>query len=129
MRWLNPSEVVALHKTVMQGMGWSPAPLKDEGTLESAIMRPQMAFQYDGADIVTQASLLALGISQAQAFLDGNKRTAYASLEVFLNVNGMRLDVDSLNVARELERVAEAEDRRVAAESFESWLRGVVVPR
>ncbi len=36
-------------------------------------MRPRMAAYYSEADIIYQAALLAVGISQAQAFLDGNK--------------------------------------------------------
>ncbi|HEY7036854.1 MAG TPA: type II toxin-antitoxin system death-on-curing family toxin [Thermomicrobiales bacterium] len=126
MRWLDVAEVVALHETIMRGMGWSPAPLRDEGGLESAVMRPRMAATYDDADLIRQAALLALGISQAQAFVDGNKRTAYAALETFLYVNGVRLTADPLAIARELERVAEADDRRAAAAAFEDWLRKTI---
>jgi len=129
VRWLNVAEVVALHQTIMRKMGWNAAPLRDAGALESAVMRPQMAFQYQGADLAEQAALLALGISQAQAFLDGNKRTAYAALEVFLFVNGSQLAVDSLEVARQLERVAEAEDRKRAVDEFQAWLGRTIVPR
>ena len=72
----------------MRRLGDAPKPLRDEGTLESAVMRPQMAAYYEGADIVRQAALLGVGISQAQAFLDGNKRTAYLALNTFLRMNG-----------------------------------------
>ena len=48
-----------------------------------------MAAYYEGADIVRQAALLGVGISQAQAFLDGNKRTAYLALNTFLRMNGL----------------------------------------
>jgi death-on-curing protein len=123
LRWLDVAEIVGLHETIMRGMGWSPAPLRDEGGLESAVMRPRMAARYEDADLIRQAAVLAVGISQAQAFVDGNKRTAYAALETFLYVNGVRLSIDPVTIARELERVAEAEDRRLAAEAFESWLR------
>jgi death on curing protein len=126
MRWLDVAEIVGLHETIMRGMGWSPAPLRDEGGLESAVMRPPMAAQYEDADLIRQAAVLAVGISQAQAFVDGNKRTAYAALETFLYVNGVRLTNDPLDIARELERVAEAEDRRSAADAFESWLCAVI---
>jgi death-on-curing protein len=126
MRWLSAAEVIGLHGSVMRRMGWPLAPLLDEGAVESAVMRPQMAARYDDADPSRQAALLSLGISQAQAFLDGNKRTAYAALEVFLYLNGLRLATDSLTAARELERVAEAADRRAAEAEFEVWLRGVV---
>ncbi|HET8523157.1 MAG TPA: type II toxin-antitoxin system death-on-curing family toxin [Thermomicrobiales bacterium] len=125
-RWLDVADVIALHEAIMSRMGWSPAPLRDEGALESAVMRAQMAAFYEGADLVHQAALLAIGISQAQAFIDGNKRTADAALELFLAINGVPLTIDPLDVARELERIAEAEDRVSAAEAFEVWLRQAV---
>lgn len=127
--WPDVAIIVALHEEIMRRMGWSPAPLRDEGALESAVMRPKMAAHYEDADLVYQAALLALGISQAQAFVDGNKRTAFAALKLFLNLNGHDLFVDPLTCARELERVAEAEDRRTAGQAFETWLRSVVQQR
>ncbi|HET8523365.1 MAG TPA: hypothetical protein VFL82_09035, partial [Thermomicrobiales bacterium] len=71
-------------------------------------------------------ALLGVGISQAQAFLDGNKRTAFAAIKIFLEANGQPLIISPLDVARELERIAEAEDRVSAAEAFEVWLRQAV---
>lgn len=124
--WPDVAIVVALHEAIMRRLGWSPAPLRDESALESAIMRPQMAAHYEGADIVRQAALLGIGISQAQAFVDGNKRTAFATLRLFLDLNGHTLNADPLAVARALERVAETNDRRMAEEAFEAWLREVV---
>ncbi|MGH2562827.1 MAG: type II toxin-antitoxin system death-on-curing family toxin [Thermomicrobiales bacterium] len=125
-RWLSVAEVVALHEAIMRHMGWAPAPLRDPGTLESAIMRPQMVAHYEGADLIRQAALLAIGISQAQAFLDGNKRTAYAALELFPHVNGVDLTIAPLEIARHLEHIAEAEDREAAAAAFEAWLRQAI---
>lgn len=126
--WLSVADVIALHEKIMTRMGWAPAPLRDEGGLESAVMRPRMAAHYEEADIARQAALLAVGISQAQAFVDGNKRTGYAALEVFLLINGWQITVDSVAVARELERVAEAADRAEAGTGFEAWLREHVAP-
>ncbi len=113
---------------MMQGMGWGPAPFRGggEALLESAVMRPQMTEHYEGADLVRQAALLAGGISQAQAYLDGNKRTAYHATLVFLKVNGLALLLDDggLGMARELEKVAErADSLQAATERFELWLR------
>src|SRR5215207_2690307 len=87
LRYPTLAEVIAIHEKVMRGLGDAPRPLRVEGLLESALTRPQMAAYYEGADIVRQATLLGLGISQAQAFLDGNKRTAFATLDAFLWVN------------------------------------------
>jgi death-on-curing protein len=99
-------DVVALHEEIMRLLGFAPAPLRDQGALESAVMRTRMAEAYDEADIIRQAALLAIGISQAQAFLDGNKRTAYAAIDTFLRVNGFAYAGDPVDLAKQLESVA-----------------------
>jgi death-on-curing protein len=113
---------------MMQATGWGPAPFRGggEALLESAVMRPQMAEHYENADLLRQAALLAVGISQAQAYLDGNKRTAYHATLVFLKVNGLalRLEDGGLGMALELEKVAERVDSLEAAtERLDAWLR------
>jgi death-on-curing protein len=125
-RWLDVAVVIALHEAIMRHMGWAPAGLRDEGALESAVMRAPMAAHYEGADLLRQAVLLGVGISQAQAFVDGNKRTAYAALELFLRINGVGLSIEPLVLARQLERVAEAANRQTAAHEFEAWLRDAI---
>lgn len=81
--WLDLTEIVALHEAIMVRLGVAPQPLRAVGGLEAAVMRPQMTAHYEGGDLFDAAALLAVGISQALAFLDGNKRTAYAALELF----------------------------------------------
>jgi len=127
-RYLSVADVEALHIEMMLGMGWRPAPFRGggEALLESAVMRPQMAEHYEEADLIRQAALLAVGISQAQAYLDGNKRTAYHATLVFLKVNGLALQLEDggLRMARELEKVADRADSLDAAtDRFELWLR------
>lgn len=127
---LSLAEVIGLHVFIMERLGQRPEPLRDERLLESAIMRPRMAHYYEDADIIRQASLLAVGISQAQAFVDGNKRTAYIATEVFLDLNGLELVGDPVETARQLELVAERTDSLDAAtDRFEAWLREHVGPR
>jgi death-on-curing protein len=89
-----------------------------------------MAAWYEDADIVRQAALLAVGISQAQAFVDGNKRTAFATLDAFLWVNGWEYVADPMELARQLEQAAiPATDAVTATDAFEAWLRDNVHPR
>lgn len=125
-QYLSLGDVEALHIAVMQQMGSHPSPFRaeGEGLLESAVMRPQMAAYYEGADLIRQAALLAVGISQSQAYLDGNKRTAFAALRHFLALNGLDFTETSLAVARQIELVAERTDSLDAATArFEDWLR------
>ncbi len=89
-----------------------------------------MAAHYEDADIARQAALLAVGISQAQAFLDGNKRTAMTATYLFLGLNGLTVRAASIEFARQLELVAERPGERDAAtDAFEAWLRDRLAPR
>ena len=124
IRHLSVADVMALHDTMMRDMGDRPAALRDPGLLESAVLRPQMAAYYEGADLIRQAAVLAVGISQNQPYVDGNKRTAYIAAQVFLRVNGSPFAGEPLDMARELEAVATRTDSLDAATGrFEAWLR------
>src|SRR5215217_3132066 len=130
LRYPTVAEVIAIHEKVLRGLGEAPKPLRDEGLLESALTRPQMAAYYEGADLVRQATLLGTGISQAQAFLDGNKRTAFATLDAFHWVNGWEFVGEPMELARRFEQFAERSgDPDAAIDAFEAWLRDYVQPR
>ena len=128
--WLDVSDVVLLHAAMMRERGRAPQPLRDAGGLESAVMRPRMLAYYEGEhDIVELAAVLGSGISQVQAFLDGNKRTAFVSMRVFPDQNGLRFATDPIDVAKQLEAIAEGPDRGAATAAFGEWLRANVAPR
>ena len=128
-RYLTLAEVMAFHQLVMVRTGANPASLRDVGLLESAIARPQSVAHYEDADLVRQAVQLAVGISQAQAFLDGNKRTAYAACDGFLRLNGVEFSGDPLELAQYLERIAAAiEAREDLIKQFERWLGEETAP-
>jgi death-on-curing protein len=122
-QYLSLADVIAIHEKAMRRLGLAPNPLRDSGGLESAVMRPQMAAWYEGADLVRQAALLAVGISQAQAFLDGNKRTAYLGMNTFLRMNSHSYVGDHLALARQLEQFAGRSNNPAAIDEFEAWLR------
>ena len=121
-KYLSLADVIALHTMIMERMNSSPMPLRDEGALESAVQRPKMVAFYEQADIIRQAVVLAVGISQAQAFLDGKKRTAFAVLDVFLRINGWRFTGDSLALAKQLVATAGVDNLTEAEAHFEQWL-------
>ncbi|MDQ3327473.1 MAG: type II toxin-antitoxin system death-on-curing family toxin [Chloroflexota bacterium] len=113
----------------MEGTGSPSAHLRDDGRLEAAVMRPRMAAHYERADVIRQCALMAVGISQAQAFVDGNKRTAFAAADVFLRLNGLYISGNPVEMAQQLEHVAEREGRLdEATTEFEQLLRQSVTP-
>lgn len=113
----------------MDETGWEPSPLRSRGLLESAALRAQNLAHYQGADLAEQASGLAIGISQNQPFLDGNKRTAYVVMLTFLEANGFTLGEPPLQIAERLVHVAEqSSDREAAEEEFTDWIRAHLKP-
>lgn len=127
--YLTVADIISLHEFIMQKTGFAPEPLRNEGRLESAAMRPQMAAYYEGADLIRQAAILAVGISQAQAFVDGNKRTALIAFDVFLQRNKYLITGDDDAVVDQLDHVAqEILDRDGAIDRFEAWLRTHIQP-
>lgn len=122
--YLSLADVIALHAAVLERMGHGIAPLRDAGLLEAAIVRPQTAAYYEEADLIRQAALLAVGVAQAEAFIDGNKRAAFAALDVFLRLNGRVMSAEPLDAARQIELLGERTDSLDAAtDRFEAWLR------
>jgi death-on-curing protein len=123
-RYLTVAEVVELHDRIMERTGARPEALRDEGLLESALMRAQTAAYYEDADLVTQAVLMAVGISQNQPFVDGNKRAAFVTLDIFLRINGLEFQGDPLELAKQIEQIAENPERRTEATTdLAHWLR------
>lgn len=83
-------EVLELHKRVIERYGGSPG-VRDLGLLQSALLRPQSGYY---RSLSTQAAALLQSLALNHAFVDGNKRVAYAAAKIFLTLNGFRLEVD-----------------------------------
>jgi death-on-curing family protein len=92
-RWLSFETVIEINRTLVAVTGEQHF-LRDQGLLECAIARPQNAFAYGEEDIVVLAARLMAGIAQAHAFKQGNKRTAFTSMRLFLRANGYDLGFD-----------------------------------
>ena len=63
--------------------------VRDDGLVESSLGSAENAWFYGGGDLFDIAAAYAFHLSQAQAFFDGNKRTAAAAAFVFLEGNGV----------------------------------------
>ncbi len=85
-RFLERSEVDELHLDSLQAYGGT-AGTRDDGLVESALGSAINTALYGGGDVFDVAAAYAFHIAQAQAFLDGNKRTAIGSALAFLALN------------------------------------------
>ena len=91
--WINEELVIAIHARQIAEHGGSGG-MRDKSLLQSALARPQQLYAYGdpSPDIAALAASLAYGISKNHPFVDGNKRTAAVLCELFIVVNGMRLE-------------------------------------
>ncbi len=88
--WLDLGIVLDFHAEQLALFG-GPDGIRDMGLLESALARPQNKLAYGETDLAALAAAYAFGIARNHPFIDGNKRTALASMIVFLNLNGLAL--------------------------------------
>jgi len=101
--------------------------VRNFGLLESALARPRNSFAYGEEDLVVLAVTLMAGISRAHAFEQGNKRTAFAAMRLFLGANGYDTTFDdSVPWADEMISLIE---HRSTEEDFTRAVRPYVVPR
>jgi prophage maintenance system killer protein len=82
-------ELKALNRKIHDDAG-SPERFKldQPSPLESCLKRARVAYSNTPDGVIQTASLLAYGIARAQAFVDGNRRTAYFATLSFLQANG-----------------------------------------
>ena len=114
--------VLELHEYLMRDL-WGETfygPCRPE-LLQSAIARPIHAACYEEADGLRQAAYLFQGLLMNHGFRQGNKRTAYATLEWFLSVNHLgsitASDDDVIHFC------LNAENDQWSINEIESWLR------
>jgi len=85
------ADALFFHKELIGRYGGADG-IRDMGALESALHRPQTGY-YD--TLVHEAAALLESLVRIHPFVDGNKRVAFACVDVFLKINGHRLAADS----------------------------------
>ncbi|WP_291014396.1 type II toxin-antitoxin system death-on-curing family toxin [Hydrogenophaga sp.] len=122
--WLNPQVLLAVHEAQLAEHGGA-AGTRDASLFESAVSRPQNLAAYglpDGGapDVADLAAAYGFGISRNHPFIDGNKRTGYVAAELFLMLNGWRLEANDSDCALAMLAVAAGD---LTEPAFAQWLR------
>ena len=111
-------DVLGMHTVLIQRYGGLPG-VRDPGTLEAALYRPQTGYY---KDTIEQAAALMESLAMNHPFVDGNKRIAFASMDVFLRLNGYKLNRGSELLFADIMGMLEAGELNLAR--VDSWLRG-----
>ena len=119
-KWLSELSIMRLHAESVAEHGGS-AGLRDKGLLQSALARARNLYSYEGVTEVQRlAAAYGFGIAHNHPFLDGNKRTAFFAIGLFLLKNGYVLDTDDAEATRAMFALASGD--LTEAELVE-WIR------
>lgn len=119
-KWILKKVILLLHSEILADHGGLEG-LGDEGLLESALARPKNLFAHSSdVHIARLAASYCFGIIQNHPFLDGNKRTGFLSIGLFLELNGKSLVADQVEAIQIIFALAAGEiDEKQLAE----WIR------
>lgn len=115
--YLTLEDVIYIHDEQLRLYGGA-AGVRDEGLILSVLLRPQTGYY---RDLIEEAAALWESLAMNHGFVDGNKRVAFACMDIFLGLNGARLEAEPEDVIAFIYRHLEAGTFRkpVLAE----WLR------
>jgi death on curing protein len=117
--WIASDVLNAVHDEQLAEHGGLPG-LRDANALESAIARAQQLAHYGSPDVAGLAAAYGYGIARNHPFSDGNKRTAFVAVELFLALNGHELTADDADCIMTMLRMAAGDTEEAA---FAQWIR------
>jgi death on curing protein len=118
--YLTLIEVLEIHKMLIEEHGGTHG-LRDAGALEAALFRPQSGY-YD--DLIAEASALFESLAINHPFLDGNKRIAFAATDIFLRINGSRINKPPMDIYSDMMKMFDTGTFNIA--HIEPWLRSCI---
>jgi death on curing protein len=118
-RWLSLGVLRAIHEEQLQEHGGASG-LRDLGLLESAVSRPENLVLYGTPDAADLAAAYGYGIARNHPFVDGNKRTAFVAVELFLALNAFELLANDASCVLCMLNVAAGE---LSEAAFADWIR------
>jgi death-on-curing protein len=110
-------EVKLLHEALIKEHGGNGG-VRDEGLLASALHRPQSGY-YE--DLFQQAAALLHSLVMNHCFIDGNKRVAFATTDIFLRLNGYVLEMDADEAEEFL--IKNVIQKKIELEQISDWLK------
>lgn len=120
--YVTTADALFFHKQLIEHYGGAPA-IRDAGALESALHRPQTGY-YDS--IIHEAAAVLESLVQNHPFIDGNKRVAFAVVDVLLRINGHSITATSGQIHAFIMKLFER--GTFDMEHLVPWLQGCIEP-
>lgn len=122
--WIDPAVLSAVHEEQLLEHGGA-AGVRDPGLFESALARPRNTAAYGAPDAAALAAAYGYGIARNHPFVDGNKRTAFVAIELFLALNGMELRAVDADCVMTMLSVAAG---TLSEDDLAAWIRRSIEP-
>ena len=123
--WIDNAVMLAVHQEQLAEHGGAGG-IRDIGLFESAMAGPQQMAHYGAPDFADLAAAYGRGLARNHPFVDGNKRTAFVAVELFLALNGFELRSSDADCVTTMLAVAAGQMDEAA---FARWLRQHSQPR
>jgi death-on-curing protein len=123
--WLDFQVMRAVHEEQLAEHGGGSG-VRDQGLFESAMNRPLNLVAYGDPDVAALAAAYGYGLARNHPFVDGNKRTAFVAVELFLALNGWNLLADDAQCVLTTLALAAGD---LSEDEFAQWLRAHIQPR
>ena len=117
--WVDPAVIRAVHEEQLAEHGGALG-TRDVGLLESALARPMQLAASGKPDAAALAAAYGYGLAKNHPFIDGNKRTAFVAVELFLLLNRWQLTATDADCVLTMLGVAEG---ILGEAEFAAWLR------
>ena len=118
--YVTTADALFFHKHLIERYGGAPG-IRDVGALESALHRAQTGY-YE--TLIHEAAALCESLVQNHPFVDGNKRVAFAVVDVFLRINGYTITASSGAIYNHVMKLLR--ERTFDMEHLVPWLQGIV---
>jgi death on curing protein len=118
--YVTTADALFFHKQLIERYGGADG-VRDVGALESALHRPQTGY-YD--TLIHEAAALMESLVQNHPFVDGNKRVAFAVVDVFLRINGFAIVASSAAIYEHV--IGLLEEGTFDLEHLVPWLQQIV---
>ena len=109
--------MLEIHNELIKRFG-GPAGIRDMGLLESALFRPQSGYY---PELTEMAAALFESLIKNHPFVDGNKRVAFFSCDIFLRLNGYKFKLEAKKAHQFLIGLLEKDECNL--ENLHLWIK------
>jgi len=122
-----PKQIILyFHEKLIQNYGGAHG-IRDENLLDSALEQPKATFEgrYLHDTLIKMAAAYGYHLCNNHPFIDGNKRTAFVAMDIFLQRNGFEITASEEDAFKMMIKLSSGE---LSKKGSASWLERNVSP-